>query len=136
MADYSEDLKYMAEALHFEDGNGPLVCQIVLGQTIMNRVDQARFPNTIKEVVHEDRGPAKFDCQFSYFCDGKSDIIPTAAAEIESYQVATKILFGGLPDLSNGADHYYNPKLAAPDWGPLMTDTFMCGDHKFGKLEW
>jgi len=133
-----DDLKYLAEAIYFEARSEPLACQIIVAQNILNRVDQERFPNTIKEVVHQSTKTknGKLVCQFSYYCDGKSDLMLNTRAEIKSYQVASMVLLNQAPDLSEGSDHYYAHNIVTPKWASAMTDTFVCGDHTFGKLKW
>lgn len=133
-----DDLKYLAEAIYFEARSEPLACQIIVAQNILNRVDQERFPNTIEEVVHQrtKSKAGKWVCQYSYFCDGKSDQLTNSKAEIKSYQVASMVLLSEVPDLSEGSDHYYAHEIVTPRWASSMTDVFVCDKHTFGKLKW
>lgn len=134
-----DDLYNLAEAIYFEARSEPLVCQYVVAKSILNRVDQARFPNTVRGVVHQkgwSKKHQKYVCQYSYFCDGKSDDMTNYKAEKVSYQVASAVLHGDVPDFSNGADHYYAHNLASPDWKGKLTDKFTCNNHTFGQLEW
>ena len=75
----------MAEAIYFEAGNQPLVGKIAVAAVILNRVYSMDYPDSICEVVHQGpvreswkkNGvfyPIKNKCQFSYYCDGRSDI--------------------------------------------------------------
>lgn len=134
----SDDLKYLSEAIYFEARSEPVECQEIVAQVILNRVEQKRFPNTIKEVVHYKKRNTRGNwvCQFSYYCDGKSDVMRNIDAEIRSYQVASKVLLRKTPDLSKGADHYYAHNLVYPYWGPKLKETYQCANHTFGKLKW
>jgi len=38
---------------------------------------------------------------------------------------------GKIPDPTGGADHYYNPKLADPNWGKVYEKTYSSGAHDF-----
>ena len=58
--------------------------KFAVGNVTMNRVDSNRFPDSICEVVYQaeyrvnwkgDQVPRRHRCQFSWYCDGKSDDI-------------------------------------------------------------
>ena len=40
---------------------------------------------------------------------------------------------GNIPDPTDGADHYYNPSLASPDWAEAYGKTYSSGAHDFHK---
>ena len=89
------ELKCMAENIYFEARHEPMAGKVAVGQVVLNRIDDNRFPTTICEVVKqgphreswktkkdsslkpEERRyyPRKNRCQFSWYCDGKKDII-------------------------------------------------------------
>lgn len=132
-----DDLEYMAEAIYFESRSEVLACQIVLAQTVINRVNQPRFPNVVKDVIRQNKVKnGKLICQYSYNCDGKPNVMREYDAMVTSYKLASEVLYGNMIDLSNGSDHYYAHKLVTPEWAAKMTDVFVCGDHTFGKLSW
>ena len=133
----NDDLKYLAEAVYFEARSEPLACQIIVAQVVMNRVYQERFPDTVKGVVHQKKKVrGKYVCQYSYHCDGKSDVMSNARAEIKAYQVASMVLLGDVPDFSEGADHYYAQEIVIPAWDNNMENKFVCDKHTFGTLDW
>ena len=69
---------------YHEAKNQSLVGQIATAQVVMNRVADDRYPNTVCEVVKQGHTSflKKFNknnairhrCQFSWYCDGKSDV--------------------------------------------------------------
>lgn len=131
------DLDVLAEALYFEARSEPIACQVVIAQSILNRVKQVRYPDTIEGVVRQKKWVNdRWVCQYSYYCDGLPDVMANLDAQIRAYQVASRVLEGDLPDFSHGSDHYYNPKKARPNWGPLLERKFVCGEHLFGNLKW
>lgn len=133
----SDDLDTLAEAVYFEARSEPVACQIMVAQNILNRVGQARFPDTIKGVIEQRKfRRGKWYCQYSYFCDGRAESKYDYRAEELSYQVASMVLNGDVIDLSEGSDHYYAHRKVQPSWAFLMYDVFICGDHTFGKLDW
>ena len=40
----------------------------------------------------------------------------------KAMQIARGIVSGTIEDTTNGADHYYNPELASPEWGELRDE--------------
>lgn len=131
------DQYYLAEALYFEARSESDESQHWIASVILNRREQIRYPNTIKEVVHEYKiRKGRKICQFSYYCDGKSDEMVDREEYKRAWINAGWALSGLLEDPTDGADHYYNPKLASPKWGPLLEDVMVSGNHVFGKLEW
>ena len=134
-----DDLKYLAEAIYFEARSEPLACQIIVAQTILNRVSQSRFEDSVEGVVHQKKWSETLNrsvCQYSYFCDGKPDILQNTKAELVAYQVASMVLLRQIPDLSEGADHYYAHEITTPSWEPSLEATFVCDKHTFGILNW
>ena len=135
----------MAEALFFETGNQPMIGILGAAEVILNRVKSERWPNTVCGVVHQGpinkwwkkRGkivPVKWKCQFTYYCDGKSDDIqvvyykgnmqgksigPNMEAWKQSVQVSLLAMYGVTIDPTSGATHYYNHNISQPSWGQV-----------------
>ena len=53
--------------VYWEARNQPVAGQLAVAQVTMNRVHDRRFPNNVCEVVYDHK-------QFTWYCDGKSDI--------------------------------------------------------------
>ena len=81
---YIDNTQCMALNIYHEAKNQSMVGQIAVGLVTMNRVRDHRYPNSICEVVKQGpsrpswkdpnkRIPIRHKCQFSWFCDGKSD---------------------------------------------------------------
>ncbi len=68
--DRVQDLQCLAKNIYFEGRNQPWVGQLAIAQVTLNRVKSVAFPATICQVVEQQR---KEICQFSWYCDGKSD---------------------------------------------------------------
>lgn len=130
--DYTEeDIYYLTEALHFESGVEPTIGKIFVGQVILNRVKSHLWPNTIKDVVHEIKKDGTG--QFSYYTDGKPDDMSSKVIE-DLRPVVLYILNNkdGI-DITEGANHYYNPDLADPYWAEKMDYIALIGDHEFRR---
>lgn len=80
------DLTCMALAIYHEARGESDRGQAAVGWVIKNRVAHPSFPKTICKVVHE---PTKKACQFSWYCDGLSDV----PRDQNSYRKARDIAF-------------------------------------------
>lgn len=121
-------------AIYFESGNQSLVGQVAVGDVIINRVLDPRYPSTICEVTKEGRyvpwsdHPVRNMCQFSFWCDGKPEEAPTSPKSLLAAALALYIPF----DVSGGATHYH-ASYVAPSWARDSLRTVAIGQHIFYK---
>lgn len=122
--EHYKQIECLAKNMYFEArGEGSLGQDAVAFVTI-NRVQSDRYPDTICEVVYQaktnSRGqPLRNRCQFSWFCDGKSDTIresiyPKLRARAE-YIYINYYLNDYMTDITDGATHYHS-KQVTPYW--------------------
>jgi spore germination cell wall hydrolase CwlJ-like protein len=101
-----------------------------IANVVMNRLGHKGFPNTICEVVMQ--GRERGACQFSWWCDGRSD----DAKEDESYviakETARKALNRQLTDRTGGA-LYFHQRKATPGWSKEYIKTVEVGKFVFYK---
>ena len=80
--------------------------------------------------------PVRHRCQFSWYCDGKSDDI--IANELDIYTVASdiahRIYSGAIDDVTNGATHYH-ADYVIPAWAATKIRTIKIDDHIFYRWE-
>ena len=125
----------MAEAIYFEGRGESIKGQIAVGQVIKKRSELRNFPNSIREVVYQERVPGV--CQFSYVCDIRNGVISGEIKEPlamkKSLELAYGVIHNKYPDYSKGADHYFNPDKVAqePSWVPKMTHVASIDNHVF-----
>ncbi len=85
-----DEVDCLAEAIYFEARGEDIVGMIAVGQVIINRVNDERFDDTICGVVHAgyyyENYPIRNQCQFSWYCDGKSDVAKEKDAWQQSIQ--------------------------------------------------
>lgn len=99
--DYTaQDLKCLTQAIYFEAKSEAYEGGVAVGNVIMNRVKSPKFPNSICGVVHQKTGRM---CQFSFICNGQVNQAINRTQWLNSEKIATKILNGTAPRLSNGA---------------------------------
>ena len=113
------DVYDLARNVYFEARNESLEAQAAVVLVTLNRVESPIFPNTVKEVVYQKR---KGICQFSWYCDGKSDTPRDSEAWATAIAVAylVKMNYGHIVDITHGADHYHadyvDPEWASYEW--------------------
>eukprot|EP00581_Thalassiosira_minuscula_P035425 CAMPEP_0184455124 /NCGR_PEP_ID=MMETSP0740-20130409/22369_1 /TAXON_ID=385413 /ORGANISM="Thalassiosira miniscula, Strain CCMP1093" /LENGTH=142 /DNA_ID=CAMNT_0026826875 /DNA_START=64 /DNA_END=489 /DNA_ORIENTATION=- len=64
-----EQFACLAEALYFEARGETVKGQFAVAEVILNRVKSAQFPNSLCGVIKQGTG-RKYQCQFTYTCDG------------------------------------------------------------------
>lgn len=101
-----------------------------IANVVINRLGHEGFPTTICEVVKQ--GQEEGSCQFSWWCDGRSD----DAEEEKSYshvkEIARKAINRQLKDRTAGALYFHNRKVT-PDWSREYIKTVEVGKHIFYK---
>ena len=133
------DYHCLASNIYWESRNQSLGGKLAVGQVVLNRVDNKRFPDTICKVVKQTKfypsGKINLhDCQFSWYCDGKSDIPLENELDIyeESFILATKLLEKRPIDFTEGSTHYHNDKVY-PYWADSLERTTRIDNHIFYK---
>ena len=138
-----ESIVCLAKNAYFEARNQSVLSQIAVSQVVMNRVQSPDFPNTVCGVVYEAQlskwykekmdkeVPLKHKCQFSWYCDGKADII----TDVQSYKIALAVAHQVLSkytmhDVTDGA-LFYHAYYVKPRWAREKIKTVVHEDHIF-----
>ncbi|WP_323785836.1 cell wall hydrolase [Thalassovita sp.] len=124
-----EEWQCLAEALYFEARGESVKGQFAVAEVIMNRVDSPRFPDTVCGVVHQGTG-RKYQCQFTYTCDGHQEVIAERDAYRQVGKVAKLMVNGAVRELTGGAT-YYHTKAVLPRWARKFDRTATIGVHHF-----
>ena len=127
---------------YHEAKNQSMIGQIATAQVVMNRVADSRYPNTVCEVVKQGpkyKGsdvPVRHKCQFSWFCDGKSDEPKRDSKEWFKAQDYARIVLSGriALDVTEGATHYH-ATYVRPAWAKTKTRTTRIERHIFYRWE-
>jgi spore germination cell wall hydrolase CwlJ-like protein len=96
---------------------------------ILNRVKSARFPGSLCSVINQGTGK-KYQCQFTYTCDGYAEVIAEPRAYTQVGKIARAVLDGKVPTLTDGAT-YYHTTAVKPRWSRVFTRTAHIGVHLF-----
>lgn len=102
---------------------------IAVGKVVTNRVNSKQFPNTVCQVVHQG-GEHQHHCQFSWWCDGRSDRATNQEAWKNMVFYAKLMLSDSLTDPSNGALFYHTDSVE-PYWAASMEQVATVGNHLF-----
>ncbi|MEL7093578.1 MAG: cell wall hydrolase [Pseudomonadota bacterium] len=119
----------LSEALYFEARGETVRGQFAVAEVIMNRVQSARFPGSVCGVINQGTG-RKYQCQFTYTCDGNPERINEPQAWDRVSKVARAALDGMAPELTKGATHYHTTAVR-PRWSRVYTHTASIGVHRF-----
>ncbi|MFC6638613.1 cell wall hydrolase [Sulfitobacter sediminilitoris] len=130
----SEQWRCLAEALYFEARGETVKGQFAVAEVIMNRVKSARFPGSLCAVINQGTGK-KYQCQFTYTCDGYAEVIAEPRAFARVGKVARYMMDGEVPSLTDGATHYHTTAVR-PRWSKVYTRTAKIGVHLFYRHTW
>lgn len=116
------DIDLLARLVRAEAEGEPYTGQVAVAATILNRLKDPRYPNTIPGIIYQiDNG-----CyQYSPVLDGRINLPPTAS----SYKAVEAALSGWDP--SNGANGFYNPAGTSSRWVRSHPVTARIGNHVF-----
>ena len=118
-------LMCMAANIYFEAKNESKLGQFAVAQVVMNRMYDHRYPNTVCDVVkqgltYKNGKVVLGKCQFSWYCDGRSDEATEQDAWEESISIAFKILENQrYRGITEGATHYHTT-FVDPYWAPTL----------------
>lgn len=118
----------MAMAVFFEARDQPLTGQQAVAEVVINRVESPRFPDTVCDVVFQNK-------QFSFTHDGMSDdytkhtdnVFDRQAIDIAE-AIASSTLNG---DRLGTTSTHYHATYVAPYWAELYHLDGRVGDHIF-----
>ena len=144
-ADNYKERYCMAQNIYFESANQSFAGKLAVGHVVINRVRDEQFPNKICDVIYQAKTrinwkgnevPIRNQCQFSWYCDGKSD-------KMKNHDLETKVLitvyetlslwYQGI-DITEGATHCH-ADYVNPGWAKKLRYTTRIGTHKYYKWD-
>lgn len=132
--DGGNEWECLTEALYFEARGETVKGQFAVAEVILNRVKSERFPGSTCGVINQGTGK-KYQCQFTYTCDGHKETIHEPRAYERVSKVARLALDGVAPKVTKGATHYHT-KAVSPRWSRVYTKTASIGTHIFYRHTW
>ena len=124
-----KQMSCLAEALYFEARGEPIKGQLAVGEVILNRVEDTRYPNSICKVVNQGTG-RRFACQFTYTCDGKLETVHERKPYEMALKIAKILMTTHDRKLTRGSTHYHS-NYVNPKWSKKFERVAKFGRHIF-----
>jgi spore germination cell wall hydrolase CwlJ-like protein len=120
----------LARSIYWEAKGKDSADMEAVANVVMNRLGHEGFPDTVCKVVKQ--GSESKSCQFSWWCDGKSDSVQEEVPYAMAKEIARKALNKELPDRTQGA-LYFHDRTVKPDWAKEYIRTVDIGLFRFYK---
>ena len=124
------EIQCLALAIYFEARGEALEGRHAVGHVVMNRVSDGKFPDNICSVTRQGGERPRYRCQFSFWCDSRSDDPKDVNAWSKSQIIAERIYWGFVADPTDGA-LWYHADYVAPVWGSDFKQVGKIGRHIF-----
>ena len=143
----TQTIECLALNMYHEARDQGTAGKIAVTAVVINRVNDDRFPNTVCEVIKQ--GPTRKSwkndgtfypirdrCQFSWYCDGKSDIPKDVKAYQKTLDLSSLIVHDDIKfvDITDGA-LFYHADYVTPSWAKQKQKTTEIGDHIFYRWD-
>ena len=138
-ADFGKQLDCLTQNIYFEARGESIIGQLAVGLVTLNRVADVRWPNTVcsvtKQANRDNNGnPLLNQCQFSWYCDGQSDIVPDNPAAQLARDISFLLLTQDIVDFTKGSN-YFHATYVNPTWTNNMENTIVVGNHIFYRRD-
>jgi len=120
----------LARAIYFEARSESRTGQIAVANVIMNRKVNRYYPNTVCRVVNQG-AKRRTGCQFSFRCDGQSDIPRNKKSWRASIEIANLVMEGKLRDARLRGVTHYHADYVYPKWAKQFRRVAKIGKHIF-----
>lgn len=128
-----KETECLAKNIYFEAAHEPYQGKLAVATVTMNRVNSKLFPKTVCGVVLQKNGRT---CQFSWTCDGKSDVIRNRKEYNSSLKIAKEVLINKKRSGIIGRNVYnYHANYIMPTWANNMEMVAEIGNHVFYKFQ-
>jgi spore germination cell wall hydrolase CwlJ-like protein len=108
----ADEQQCLAQALYWEARGEGEDGMLAVASVIFNRVEDERFPDSVCDVIYD--GGETPPCQFSWWCDGKSDQPKNQAKWWEINSLAYDYLAISPEDPTDGALFYHADSIKSP----------------------
>ena len=125
-AQLDEQRTCLARTLYWEAKGEGRPGMVAVGWVVLNRQRSEAFPDSPCGVVFQ--GGETPPCQFSWWCDGKSDRPREAESWALALDVADLLLREPPPDPTDGALFFHHSAIEVP-WKVRRTRTVQIGNH-------
>ncbi|MBL8644393.1 MAG: cell wall hydrolase [Rhodospirillaceae bacterium] len=127
------ELICLAQNDYWEARSEVIAGRIAVARVVLNRAMDARYPSNLCDVVKQSRVTGVLHrCQFSWYCDGKTDVPYDPKVWRDSLKIAAAVLQkdSAIPDPTDGA-LWYHADFTRPSWALGFESTTIIGTHVF-----
>ena len=117
-ANDDQEISCLALTIYYEARGGSERGKLAVGYVVMNRTRSTLFPDRVCDVVQQG-GQQRSRCQFSWWCDGRSDQPSDEATLREILKLAEEIYFGCKSDPTGGA-LWFHSIAGKPPWSKSL----------------
>ncbi len=121
----SSEIELLARLVRAEAEGESYVGQVAVAASVLNRLKDPRFPNTIRGIIYQVENGRYY--QYSPVMDGRINL-PATATTLKAVHDALNNW-----DPSYGAIGFYNPRTASSSWVRSHPVTTVIGNHVFYK---
>jgi len=125
-----QDVNCLALNIYFEARNEPEEGRRAVAHVVLNRVADRRWPSTPCAVIAQGWPEAGPLCQFSWYCDGRSDIPRAGPYWRDATRLADMVYWGRSTDPTGGA-FWYHADYVTPWWSKYLRRGPKIGHHIF-----
>jgi spore germination cell wall hydrolase CwlJ-like protein len=149
-----DEMHCLAKNIYFEARGESNRGKVAVANVTMNRVSSPHYPNTICGVVYQAKHsswwqqhngtlvPIRNQCQFSWYCDGKSDTLyltnkkgdvikANMQSWLDSLRIAEDSIRGKAPEVVPTNALWYHADFIKPYWSTSYTPVKKVGSHIF-----
>ncbi len=128
--DVSREIECLALTIYFEARGEPEEGMLAVGHVVMNRASHPRFLQGVCDVVRQVGERRVYRCQFTWWCDRKSDRPADGRAWRRCQDVARRIYWDDPPDPTSGS-LWYHADYVQPAWRTGLRPKVKIGRHIF-----
>jgi hypothetical protein len=125
----------LAQAIYHEARGESREGQLAVANVIINRAFSKKYPSTICGVVFQNANKGRYKCQFTFACDGRSDMGRERTAWNRSLKMAEDAFYefqrGERPGVIPNSVLYYHTTAVAPKWSRTFHRVAAIGSHVF-----
>ena len=134
----ADEIECLALNIYFEARGEVDSGKHAVAHVVMNRVADPGFPATVCSVIRQGKETVLNACQFSWWCDGRSDIPRNRRAWTESVEIAEYVYearaadgSGATEDDMTGGALWYHADHVSPTWSLTFALGPKIGNHIF-----
>jgi spore germination cell wall hydrolase CwlJ-like protein len=125
----------LTQAIYHEARGETESGQMAVANIIVNRAMNPRYPSTICGVVFQNADQGRYKCQFTFACDGRSDMGKERRAWNRAVRLAevafSEFQRGVTPEILPSSALFYHTTAVRPKWSYTFRRVAAIGSHIF-----